>query len=231
MRTLLLLSLLVAPVALAQVVTGVDAPVAAVSFKWEKSRQVVAVTDTQGVIPAPAMIPQNKNFAREARINDPAGVRDPNLDTIDGRAAALEQNVQDARAPKSKTVDGYLYRVKLRNAGAGLAEVVFWEYDFTESANPANVSRRQFLCAPQLKAGKERELSVFSASAPSGVISAGSLTDKTAASPFQEKVVINRIEYADGTIWQRKGWNFADVRAGVAQATATPWGAEVCRGL
>lgn len=232
MRTLLLLSLLVvAPVVLAQSAASDDAPVAALSFKWEKSRQIFASPNVQSVAPAAAMIQQNKNFERNARANDPAGKRDPNLDTLDGRRAALEQNVQDARAPKSKLVDGYLFHARIRNAGTSVAEVVFWEYDFTETANPANVTRRQFLCAPQLRAGKERELTAFSISAPSGAISAASLADKTSASPFQEQVLINRVEYADGAIWQRKGWSYGEVRAGIARATATPWGAEICRGL
>jgi hypothetical protein len=81
-----------------------------------------------------------------------------------------------------------------------------------------------------IKGGKDKELLAFSASGPNGAISVDSLANK-AESPYREKVVINRIEYADGTIWQRKDWNFAEVRAAVASAVATPWGAEMCRGL
>jgi len=52
-----------------------------------------------------------------------------------------------------------------------------------------------------------------------------------ADNPYRERVRINRIEYADGSIWQRKDWNFAEVRAAVQRAVSTPWGAEMCRGL
>ena len=65
---------------------------------------------------------------------------------------------------------------------------------------------------------------------PSDVISVGSLSNKT-ENLFEENIVINRIEYSDGTIWQRKGWNFGEVRLGIARAVGTPWGTEMCRSL
>lgn len=228
MRTLLLLPLLLPLVALAQ--GDADSPVAVVSAKWSKSRQVIENLDAQGYTPMAAMTTANKNFERNERINDPAGRRDPNADTIDARSAALEKSVDDAKSPKSKAVDGYAYRVKVQNKGAKVVEVVFWEYEFTETANPQNVTRRQFLCGAQVKPGKERELQAFSLAGPSGVVSAESLADK-AGETFKERVLVNRVEYTDGSIWQRKDWNFAEVKAAIARATATPWGAEMCRGL
>jgi hypothetical protein len=232
MRTLLLLPLLLVLVSPAQNGAGGDgSQLVVLSSEWSKSRQTVANPETAGgSVPAAGMIPANKNFERNAREQAPAGVRDPNLDTIDGRSAALEKNVQESRAPKSKTVDGFEYRVRLRNAGAKTVEVLFWEYQFVEAANPSNVARRQFLCGVQIKPGKGEELRAFGASGPAGSVSAESLADKSKNS-FQEKVVVNRVEYADGSIWQRRDWDFGAVRAAVARATAAPWGREMCRGL
>jgi len=63
------------------------------------------------------------------------------------------------------------------------------------------------------------------------VISVGSLSNKD-GTLFQEKALINRVEYSDGSIWQRKGWNFAEVRAAYNRAVGTPWvPTEMCRGL
>lgn len=232
MRTLFLFPLLLVLVSPGQNTVRPDegSAVTVLSYKWAKSRQTVEKLDVPVTTPAAAMIPANKNFQRNVRANDPAGVRDPNADTLDGRSAALEKSVQEARAPKPKPVDGYAYRVKVQNASRKVIEVVFWEYQFKETANPTTVARRQFLCGVNIKPDKEKELQSFSVSGPSDVISVGSLANKS-ENLFEERVVINRVEYADGSIWQRKDWNFAEVRLSIARAIGTPWGAEMCRSL
>jgi hypothetical protein len=232
MRALLLMPFLLISVSPLKNVAGPNdnSPLAVLTYKWSKSRQVVEVLEAPSTGPAPAMTAADKNFARSRRVNDPAGVRDPNADTLDARSAAMEKNVQESRTPKPKAVDGFAYRVKVQNSSSKVVEVVFWEYQFTESSNPANVVRRQFLCGVNIKPDKEKELQAFSLSGPSDVISVGSLASKS-ENLFQEKVLINRVEYSDGSIWQRKDWNFAEVRLGVARATGTPWGTEMCRGL
>jgi hypothetical protein len=90
------------------------------------------------------------------------------------------------------------------------------------------VLRRQFLCGVSIKPEKDKELQAFSLSGPHDVISVDTLSKK---SPGEEKVVINRVEYGDGSIWQRKDWSFGEVRLGYARAVSTPWGTEMCRGL
>lgn len=229
MRTLLLLPLLLTPVSPFQNSPADSAPVTVVSARWTKTRQKVEKPDARGSTPAAAMTAADKNFARNRRINDPAGVRDPNADTLDARSAAMDKAVRDARKP-SIEVEGYAYRLKVQNAALKNIEVIFWEYQFEETANPSNLTRRQFLCGVQIKGGKEKELQAFGGSGPAGAISAESLAHN-AANPFAERVVVNRIEYADGTIWQRKDWNYAEMRAAIQRAVSTPWGAEMCRAL
>jgi len=201
-------------------------PVTVLSIKWFKDRQTIEQSSTNG--PAAAMIPQNKNFERNRRANNSPGERDPNLDTIDGRSAALDKAVQESRA--AKPVDGFAYRVKVRNATAKAIEVIFWEYQFKESETAAPLLRRQFLCGVAVKSGKDKELQAFSLSGPQDVVSVNILAQKS-GSTGAEQAVINRVEFADGSIWQRKDWNFGEVRLGYARAIATPWGTEMCRGL
>jgi len=202
-------------------------PVVVVSFKWFKDRQAIA-QNPEGPAPAAAMIAANKNYERNRRANTSPGERDPNLDTIDGRSAALERAVQESRAPKP--VDGFAYRAKIHNAGAKLIEVIFWEYQFKEAADATTVSRRQFLCGVSIKPEKAKELQVFSTSGPRNVVSVDTLARKS-ANAGEEKVLINRVEYSDGSIWQRKDWSFGEVRLSYARAVATPWGTEMCRSL
>ncbi|HYY97373.1 MAG TPA: hypothetical protein VE642_02220 [Pyrinomonadaceae bacterium] len=232
MRTLVLLTFL-APLALqgqGAAVQNDGPPLVVVGFKYERGRKTVDAADAQGPGPAPAMTAANRNFERNRRVNDPAGVRDPNADTLDGRSEAMEKSVQESRSPKRREVDGYEYRVRFRNPGAKAVEVIFWEYQFAEAANPSNVARRQFLCGVGIKPGKEKEVTAFGVSGPGSVVSAGTLAAEAGAA-FGEKVVVNRVEYADGAIWQRAGWNFSAVRESIKRATSTPWGAEMCRAL
>lgn len=229
MKTLCVLSLLLTTWA----APGQDGSgVSVVGYRWEKRREVVAAASADGpMIPAAAVTRAGKTFERNRPVNNPAGVRDPNADTLDARSAALERNVHASRAAdQRRTLDGFAYRAKIQNAGQKVIEVVFWEYQFRETANPSNVARRQFLCGVEVKPGKSKELQAFSLAGPGDKVSAASL-DAKGLKLFEEGVVINRVESSDGSIWQRSDWNFADVRAAVARATATPWGAEMCRGL
>ena len=229
MKTILLLPflLLCFPQSQGPVISNDGSHVTVLSFKWFKERQSIAQSP-DGITPAAAMIPANKNYERNRRANTSPGERDPNLDTIDGRSAALEQAVQESRAPKP--VDGFAYRARVHNASGKVIEIIFWEYQFQELANPTAVARRQFLCGVSIKPEKDKELQAFSLNGPSDVVSVGTLSQKS-ANLFEEKVVINRVEYADGSIWQRKDWNFGEVRLSYTRAVATPWGTEMCRGL
>ena len=212
-----------------QTSTQETAPVQVVSFKWNHSRKTMEKTDTSAVTtPASAMIPQNKNFARNARGNDPAGVRDPNTDTLDGRSAAMEKSVQDARAPQSKQVDGYSYKIKVQNTAPNVIEVLFWEYEAVDPNDANSLSRRQFMCGVNIRPGKGQELEGFSLQGPINVISVASAN--SANSP-KEKILINRVEFTDGTIWQRKDWSLKDVKASYERALKEAWVPGMCKGL
>src|ERR1700675_2439312 len=191
MRILLLLPLLLTPGLAHQNPPAVEAsaPVLVTSFKLIKygkpGENAVAVT----AAPARAMVDFNKSIARERRTNSPAGERDPNADTIDGRSAELERIVQESREPQP--VDGFTYSMKVQNGSGKIIQILFWEYQFREVANPANVTRRQFLCSAKINPDKVKELQVFSLLGPSNVVDIKSLA-KGSANQFEEGVLINR---------------------------------------
>jgi hypothetical protein len=232
MKTILLLTLLLTAIpqgqnSVAPAISSDGLPVTVLNSKWFRDRQEIEQTAATG--PAAAMIPQNKIFERNRRANASPGERDPNLDTIDGRSAAMEKAVQDSRAPKPS--EGFAYRAKIHNASTRPVEIVFWEYQFKESANSTPLVRRQFLCAVAIKPEKDWELKAFSLSGPQDVISVNILAKKPDASGT-EQAVINRVEFADGSIWQRKDWSLGEVRLSYARAVGTPWGkGTMCRGL
>jgi hypothetical protein len=232
MKSLLLLLFIVTIILPIQDTANSDGSlVTVVSAKWSKRRLTTeqAQANSTNVAPA-ALVTQANRIYEKRRVNAPVGERHPDADTTDGRAAQLESIVQESRTLKPKTVDGYAYKIKLKNAGTKLIEILFWEYQFSELSNPSTMVRRQFLCGVNIKPGKEKEVLSFGLSGPSDVISVGTLGDKSGSS-LQENVVINRVEYSDGSIWQRPDWSFAEVKQSYARAIGTTWGAEMCRAL
>jgi hypothetical protein len=201
-------------------------PLVVLDFKWSRDRQPVTNAVSVSTTPAPAMTAANKNFEKQRRVNDPAGVRDPNADTLDGRGAELERIVQQSREPEP--VEGFTYQMRVQNTSSKAIQNVFWEYRFREVSNPVHLSRRQFLCSVQIKPEKQRGLQVFSLSGPSDVVHVKSL-DKDSRSQFEEAVLINRIEFADGSFWQRKEWSLDQVKL-TSKARETR-NLPMCRGL
>jgi hypothetical protein len=228
MKTCLLLSLLLSLLTSLQTPVLTNSPLTVTSSKWTRARRTIEAPEAQGNAPQREMIPQNRIFARTARVNDPAGSRDPNGDTIDGRSAALEKSVAESRSPKPRPMDGYAYRIKVQNTIKKVVETIFWEYQFQDPANPELVTRRQFLCGVDIPEGKTKELEGFSLSGPSDVVDVQTLNSGVA---LKENVLINRIEYSDGTIWQRKAWNLAEVKGSYERVLREPWLPGMCKGL
>lgn len=209
-----------------------SSPVTVVSFKWFKNRPVLEATGTPVAADrAPnAMDRPNRTLDRRKRINDTGGRRDSNENTIEARSAALENIVQQSREEKPPPVDGFTYQAKIQNKSTKLVKTVFLEFQFTEKTNPANISRRQFICRAKMKPEKLEELRAFSSIAPSGVVSVGTLKKKSPGGDFDEIVRINRVEYDDGSIWQRKDWDFDEVKLTVKPAAKSD-NPQPCRGL
>ena len=235
MRNLVILPLLLIPMAAASNQTLVVSPekpeLAVLAHKWSKTFRVTTkVSSNEPSSPAPSLAQSASRTAQRAdRLNDNGRPRDPASDTIEGRSAVLEKIVRESRTPQPKALEGFSYSLKLKNESTKQVEVVFWEYQFIDETTPNAPVRRQFLCGLNLKPGKEKELLAFSLSGPSKVVSAATLAAPPGKPPL-ERVVINRVEYADDTIWQRKDWSFAEIRLSYLAAMATPW-TEMCRGL
>ena len=221
--------LLIASCALAQN-TGSPSPLTILESSWQHARQPAKKIENQTVPPVRAMTADDKNFRRGALDQQSKSTVDPVENTPDGRRAALEKIVRDSETPKSGDTNGYSYLAKVKNDGSKKIDVVFWEYRFIELANPTSLVRRQFLCSAKMKPGETRDLSAFSLLGPSEVISADSLANPE-DKRFDEKVRVNRIEFSDGSMVQRRDWKYEDVQKAVERATSTPWGKEVCRSI
>jgi len=223
-----LLSTLIFSIWVPQTPSADDSQITVLGFKWSKVHQTTVARDDRP-LPARAVTQNDKNLERTSRINDPAGVRDPNADSVDVRSQELEKAARAANTAAPKMIDEFAYQAKIHNSSKNAIEVVFWEYQFIDAENPANTTRRQFLCGINLKPDKDKELQAFSSLGPTTVSAASA---GSAANPAQEKVIINRVEFADGKSWMRKDWNASEIKESYKRAMATLWSPnEMCRAL
>jgi hypothetical protein len=230
MRILLLLPILLYSLIPSQDVMSDDnSPVTVVSSKWFKTQRLSYDADKVSLPsdPMPDPAPPNSNLERRT-ISDSAAVHDPSSDPIDKRSAELERAANKTPGPKTSSTDGYTYQAKILNSSAKTVQTVFWEFQFTEKAEPANVTRRQFVCRARVKPEKNGSLEVFSRNGPSRVVSVSTLK-KTANEAFEGAVIINRVEYEDGSVWQRKGWDFQQVKLTTKPSETRK--VEPCQGL
>ncbi len=205
-------------------------PLPVIKSNWQPATQKGQKIEVPTTGPAKLMTVDDtyvERVNRAARADHPDN---PSTLTPDGRRATIEKNEEEANTAQPADVKGFAYFATVRNDGSKTVKVIFWEYQFRETAHPENLTRRQFLCSVNLKKGAELELRAFSTLGPTGSIDSGSLA-VSKEKGFDEKVQINRIEYADDDVLQRGNWKLADVKAGVDRATATPWGKEICRPL
>lgn len=111
-------------------------------------------------------------------------------------------------APKTIEVasDGtptmYLYKAKVTNKEAKTIRAIEWDYIFYDPTNQLEVGRHRHRSDVKIQPGRNAGLSGRSISPPTKVINI-SKTGKKAKEQYGERVVILRIEYADGSVWQR----------------------------
>lgn len=105
------------------------------------------------------------------------------------------------KANQGRTVDGYKYKVTLRNDGTKNIKSIDWDYVFIDQAARALVARHQFTSDETIKPGKTKEIYVLYLTPPVRTVSAERLASKEPL-PYTEHIVIARIVYSDGSIWQ-----------------------------
>lgn len=203
-------------------------PMPVLSSAWQRDVKKAVDSRPEPNTPMRAILADDKYFQRNAREQRTDKPLDPNKDSVDARSAQLERMEQESRSAAPQDSPGFTYSARVRNDSGKTAKIIFWEYRFIELANPTNVIRRRFLCSVNLKKGAEMDLSAFSLLAPSESIDVASL-GKTPDKLFDERVQIDRIEFADDTVIQRGGWKYDDNRSSIEKAASIPWGKEICR--
>lgn len=96
----------------------------------------------------------------------------------------------------------YVYKAKVTNTDAKTILSIEWDYVFFDPATEKEVGRHALKNAVKLQPGKSTQLSRRIASPPTAVVDVEK-TGKKFKEQYAARVEIQRVEYADGSVWER----------------------------
>ena len=177
-----------------------SAEVELVKFNWSKERLNWERSPFGG---------PNENFHQmqfrarsEKRVTDAkrAG-NSAEISKLEKDAKADAAIVAAENAPSKPARYYFFYRASMRNTSTKPITEIDWDYVFFDEATGDELDRRQFTSVQNIGPGKQKELIFTLATPPTRRISVHSL-DKKERSGIAERVVIVRVKYADGSVWQ-----------------------------
>lgn len=191
LATMLLLTSTIAQ----EVSQSLDPPnVTVVEKKWHKE---VLSGEKRSSSPLTA----NDDYQRQARADKAVKPRDEGFARL---PAAERMPTPTPPSAKTSTLTTYVYQIKVQNSGAKRITAVDWEYQFLDPNTGQSMGSRRIPTKVKIKPGEARVLQVKLLQQPTGVVNADQL-DKKYREQFTERVIIHRLEYADGSIWERPG--------------------------
>lgn len=190
-----------------------------------------AFTQTTDSNAPPDLIVVKFSWSKDTNLQQDSGIgsarnRDHNMDDTMGEIRRTEEMTKsadpataseyerrrrekEAGLPSSSQREKYHYRVTIENKGRKTIQAIHWDYVFSDPETGAESDRHQFYNREKIGPGKKKELSTFDFSPPTRTVNANE-ADKKIDSQFKSSIVINRIEYTDGSIWQRDSFTPPD---------------------
>ena len=170
-----------------------------VKFSWSKER----INWEQNPFGGP-----NENFhemqfrARsEKRASDARRANSPEANKLERDARTAAAIVQAERQRKGPPRYTFLYRTSIKNSSEKTVKEIDWDYVFLDAVTGEEMGRRQFTSVETIGPGKSKELSFMLSAPPTQRISVYAL-DKKERIGFGEHVVILRVKFSDGSVWQ-----------------------------
>ena len=117
------------------------------------------------------------------------------------RRAEMKATREAAQQSPNRNADQYLLQLQVKNVGTNVIKTIVWEYQPTPEATQYDL--HQYVCNVKAKPNESKKFELLSPLNPVKVVQADVETGKTK----DGKVVINRIDYVDGSVWKRKGWS------------------------
>ena len=130
---------------------------------------------------------------------------------IGRRSSELNSLERDAKSSYAGASEEYQYKLKARNDDWRIVERVFWQYETVDQSNGAASAARQFLCGSRVRPSTTKEFIAVTPFAPSNVVDAAG-AGTNIYDNRNGRAVVNRIEFADGTIWENPKWDSARIK-------------------
>jgi hypothetical protein len=115
------------------------------------------------------------------------------------------ENAKLEAAENNKHLSVYESKAEIKNISE--KNITMFEWAYRASAALQFTQDEQFLCRVVLKPGEIRKISALSRAPGQSVVNVSGGAANKPARPTIEDIIINRIEFADGTTWQRPEWD------------------------
>jgi len=136
----------------------------------------------------------------ERRIEDAKRGGSSEIDKIKREAKADAANIA-AQHKETRSRYVFIYKTTVKNLSDKPIKSIDWDYIFFDRATESEIGRREFTSEEKISPGKSKELIVTLSKPPTQTVSVTSLNTKE-RDALIERVVVVRIDYADGTFWQ-----------------------------
>jgi hypothetical protein len=124
-----------------------------------------------------------------------------------GERAKREAKADEANLAKQREKPPsryyFIYKAKIKNTHTETITQIDWDHVFYERDTQNEVGRQEFTSDEQIPPGKTKELIVTVTSPPTRTVSVTALNLEE-RERFTEKIVLLRVKYADGRVWQAK---------------------------
>jgi hypothetical protein len=196
MKLLLLLTLLMlTPVLQEQPDDQRDPRLVVLKFSWAKERQISALNRVVPESGPSTNEPMPINQTRDSQ----ADVR--NKRDLATRRAELDDNERNLNDSSQKRSNSYRIHLEVKNEGSTIVKSFIWE--FQPRAAPGDYQAKQFVCVVKAKPDERKKFDFVVPFAPVRVVN----TNPKSGKPDDGEVVINSVEYDDGSVCKRKGWS------------------------
>jgi hypothetical protein len=149
--------------------------------------------------PNPGEIPRARREHMEEALREEYKKNSPDWRTVD--EIELTRAGQSRASGRLNPPKPYMYKVRVKNSSSKIAVAVKWTYVFIDPVTRKELLRHSFESKTKIAPGKVKEITTYTDAAPPSVVNAQAKSKK--GKEWIEEVIIEKVQYADGTSWTR----------------------------